>query len=275
MVLTLMFDILPVYCYLCQNQSSETMNNLSGIKRILKLVLAIAVIYLVVKWCSNSFGSVINLPGGSGGGSSRGNTESSGGGWLNPKKNDPATVNEDLIEDVKELERELGIGKNKGNSTNTTTTTTTTPKTSTTPLSFKGIPLTGTPAAFGNELVKAGFKNAGNGTYTGNFAGYSDCKITPIGNPVQEVRIDFPVISNWDNLEKAYDSLQADLTQKYGIQPKTAANSNVATYDLPNGTITLDADVANQSTWHVILIYSNAATTTSTGTLGRNPIDDL
>ena len=252
--------------------------NQSGLKRILKLVLAIAVIYFVVKWCSNSFGSVINLPGGSGSGSSKGNTESSGGGWLNPKRqNDPATVNQDIIEDVKELERELGIGSNKGKSTTPTTTpsTTTTPKSSTTPLTFKGIPLTGTPTAFGNELVRAGFRNAGNGTYTGDFAGYSGCKITPVGNPVQEVRVDFPVISNWDNLEKAYDSLQADLTEKYGIQPKTSTNNNVATYDLPNGTITLDADVANQSTWHVILTYANAPTLTLPNSSGRSAIDDL
>ena len=254
--------------------------NQTGLKKIIRLLLAVAVIFLVVRWCSGSLGNVITLPGGLGNESSKGNTESSGGGWLNPKKqqNDPATVNEDLIEDVKELERELGIGKNKGTSTNTnttTTTTTTTPKSSTTPISFKGIPLTGTPSAFGNELLKAGFRSAGNGTYTGNFAGYNDCKVTPVGNPVQEVRIDFPVISNWDALEKAYDSLQADLTQKYGIQPQTAANSNVATYDLPNGTITLDADVSNQSNWHVILTYANAPTLTLPNSTGRSAIDDL
>ena len=122
--------------------------------------------------------------------------------------------------------------------------------------------------------MKAGFRNAGNGTYTGDFAGYSGCKVTPSGsNPVQEVRVDFPVISDWDALEKAYDSLQASLTQKYGFQPNV--NGNVATYDLPNGTITLDADVRDRSTWHVILKYANALTTASTGTLGRNPIDDL
>ena len=251
--------------------------NQTGLKKIIRLLLAVAVIFLVVRWCSSNFGSVITLPGGLGNESSKGSTESNDGGWFSPKKqNDPATVNEDLIEDVKELERELGIGSNKGKSTTTTTTTTTTtPKSSTTPLSFKGIPITGTPAAFGSELVKAGFRNAGNGTYTGDFAGYSGCKVTPVGNPVQEVRIDFPVISNWDNLEKAYDSLQADLTQKYGIQPQTAANSNVATYDLPNGTITLDADVANQSTWHVILTYANAPVLTIPGASGRSAIDDL
>ena len=52
-------------------------------------------------------------------------------------------------------------------------------------------------------------------------------------------------------------------------------NRNLAVYNLPNGTISLDADVSNQSTWHVILKYTNALPTTSSGGLGRNPIDDL
>ena len=251
------------------------MNN-QGIKKIIRLLLAVAVIFLVVKWCSSSFGNVITLPGGLGNESSTGSTEDTGGGWFSPKKQTGGTTTTVDDMDIKELERELGVGTNKGTTTSTTTTTTTTPttKSSTTPLSFKGIPMTGTLTAFGNDLVKAGFRNAGNGTYTGDFAGYSGCKITPSGsNPVQEVRVDFPVISDWDALEKAYDSLQASLTQKYGIQPNV--DGNVATYDLPNGTITLDADVRDRSTWHVILKYANALTTTSTGTLGRNPADDL
>ena len=250
----------------------------SGLKRLLRLIIAVAVIFLVVKWCAGSFGSVIPLPGGSGntGGSGKTGTEESGG-WFSPKKqNDKPIVNEDLIEDVEDLERELGIGKYKGQKPSTQTQTTQTPSTTTpasAPLTFKGIPITSSPSAFGSALVKAGFKNAGNGTYTGDFAGYSGCKVTPAGNPVQEVRVDFPVISDWDALEKAYDNLQADLTRKYGIDP--VVNRNLAVYNLPNGTISLDADVSNQSSWHVILKYANASTTTSTGGLGRNPIDDL
>ena len=136
--------------------------------------------------------------------------------------------------------------------------------------------MSGSLSAFKSELVKAGFSNAGDGTFTGTFAGYNGCKVTPSGsNPVQEVRVDFPVISDWDALEKAYDSLQASLTEKYGVEPKTRTNSNVAVYNLPNGTITLDADVSNRSSWHVILTYTNDIPTTSTGTLGNNPIDDL
>ncbi len=253
----------------------------NGLKKLLKLVITVAVIFLAVRWCSNQFGSVITLPGGSGGnggsvGSGKGSSEESGG-WFSPKKqNDKPIVNEDLIEDVEDLERELGIGKYKDQKPSTQPKTTQTPSTTTSasaPLTFKGIPLTGSSSAFGSALVKAGFRSAGNGTYTGDFAGYSNCKVTPTGNPVQEVRVDFPVISDWDALEKAYDNLQADLTRKYGIDP--VVNRNLAVYNLPNGTISLDADVSNQSSWHVILKYANASTTTSTGGLGRNPIDDL
>ena len=244
---------------------------------IIKLVIAAVVVFLLVRLCTSSFGNIITLPGGLGNGSS-----DDSGGWFSPKGQTGESTS-DLDLDIKDLERELGIGEKGGSSTDikldipsANTTTTTTSSTSSTPLSFKGIPMSGTLTAFGSELVKAGFKNAGNGTYTGDFAGYSGCKVTPSGsNPVREVRVDFPVISDWDALEKAYDSLQASLTQKYGIQPQTAANSNVATYDLPNGTITLDADVQNQSTWHVILKYTNSLSAASTGTLGRNPIDDL
>lgn len=246
-------------------------------KKLLRLVITVAVILLAVRWCSKQFGSVITLPGGSGGtiGSSENTGSEGSGGWFSPK-NQPSGTNSNQDPDIEDLERELGIGKYQGQKPSTQTQTTQTQSTTTTasaPLSFKGIPMTGSLSVFGSELVKAGFRNAGNGTYTGDFAGYSGCKVTPTGNPVQEVRIDFPVISDWDALEKAYDNLQADLTRKYGMEP--IVNRNLAVYNLPNGTISLDADVSNQSSWHVILTYKNALTTSSSGTLGRNPIDDL
>ena len=242
---------------------------------IIRLLLAVIAIVVLVRLCSQSFGNVITLPGGLGKESS-----DDSGGWFSPKGQTGESTTGDLELDIKDLERELGVGTDDGSSSTTinipSSTPSTTTSTSSSPLSFKGIPMSGTLSAFGSELVKAGFKNAGNGTYIGDFAGYSGCKVTPSGsNPVREVRVDFPVISDWDTLEKAYDSLQASLTQKYGKEPQTAANSNVAVYDLPNGTITLDADVKDRSTWHVILKYTNALSVASTGGLGRNPIDDL
>ena len=62
----------------------------NGLKKLLKLVITVVVIFLAVRWCSNQFGSVITLPGGSGGnggsvGSGKGGSEESGG-WFSPKK---------------------------------------------------------------------------------------------------------------------------------------------------------------------------------------------
>ena len=245
-------------------------------KKTIKLVLAIVVVFLLVRLCTSNLGSVITLPGGLGESSSTttGSNES-GGGWFSPKSNKTVT-DDDTPKDISDLERELGIGTDeKPSSTINLPSTTPSTTASSAPLTFKGIPITGSSTSFGTKLVNAGFRNNGNGTYTGDFAGYSGCKVTPSGsNPVQEVRVDFPVISEWNSLEKAYDALQASLTQKYGIEPKTSTNNNIATYSLPNGTITLDADVSNQSNWHVILKYANAASTVNNSTV-KNPIDDL
>lgn len=248
-------------------------------RKLIRLIVVIAVAYLAVKYCTDHYGNVIQLPGGLGGTQTE-TTEETDGGWFSPKKQTEkkTTSDKDVPQDIKDLERQLGIGNEDESTTSTTvpTTTTTTPATASSPLTFKGIPIKGSLSAFGSELVKAGFRNTGGGSYTGDFAGYSGCKVTPSGNnPVQEVRVDFPVISDWDSLEKSYDSLQASLTQKYGIEPVTSKNNNLAIYNLPNGTITLDADVKNQSSWHVILKYSNLATSASSGSNVRNPIDDL
>ena len=243
-------------------------------KGIVRLILVVLAVFLIVRLCSSNLGSIITLPGGLGKGET---TEEDSGGWFKPKEKTQEESSTVVTSDeIKELERELGIGVDKSQTTGTTTSTTTT-TTASTPLSFKGIPMSGSLSSFGSELVKAGFRSAGNGTYTGDFAGYSGCKVTPSGsNPVQTVRVDFPVISDWDALEKAYDSLQASLTQKYGMEPQTMEGSNLAVYNLPNGTISLDADVKDRSTWHVILTYSNVYSGILTNsTSGRNPIDDL
>ncbi|MBR1576078.1 MAG: hypothetical protein IJ654_06485 [Bacteroidales bacterium] len=131
-------------------------------KKILKLAVAVVLLLLVVKLCSDGLGSVISLPGGLG-------KESTGesGGWLRPKtQTDDPVIDADDIDamSAKDLERELGIGKNRSTSPSVIAPSTTT--SSTAPLSFKGIPLSGTLSAFGSGLVKAGFKNAGNGSYT-------------------------------------------------------------------------------------------------------------
>lgn len=242
-------------------------------KKLIRLIVAVVVIFLLVRLCSSNFGSVINLPGGLGGEK----TEDTGGGWFGPKEKTEQKSSENVPEDIRDLERQLGIGNDDAPSTTTTVPSVpSTSASSSSPLTFKGIPITGSLSAFGSELVKAGFRKSLDGSYSGDFAGYTGCKITPVGgDTVQEVRVDFPVISDWDALEKAYDSLQASLTQKYGIEPKTSSGSNQAVYTLPNGRITLDADVKDSSSWHVILKYTNSAAVAASSTSGRNPIDDL
>ncbi len=252
-------------------------------KKLVRLIVFVVIAVLAVRYCSEKFGGTISLPGGLGGGGSEtteatteGNSGKTNGGWFTPKDKKANNDNKEVPDDIRDLERQLGIGTddNGTSSSSTVNIPANTPAAISTPLTFKGIPITGTSSAFGKELVKAGFSSSGNGTYTGDFAGYSNCTVTPVGNnPVQEVRVDFPVIKDWDSLEKSYDSLQASLTQKYGIEPVTAPNSNLAVYNLPNGTIYLDADVKNKSSWHVILRYSNSSTEIIPS--GRNPIDDL
>lgn len=248
-------------------------------KKLIRIVLVLAVVLLAVKFCSDKFGSIISLPG-----MTEEETTGDTGGWFRQKEKteEKTSSNNETVssDEIKELERELGIGTDKSSSTTPKTSTSksssSTASTASPALSFKGIPMTGSLSSFGKELIKAGFRNVGDGTYTGDFAGYSGCKVTPSGsNPVEEVRVDFPVISDWDELEKAYESLKASLTQKYGVEPKTSTKNNLAVYDLPNGTITLDADVKDRSSWHVILTYANEPTSVSKTPSIRNPMDDL
>ena len=141
-------------------------------KRTIKLVLAIVVVFLLVRLCTSNLGSVITLPGGLGESSSTttGSNES-GGGWFSPKSNKTAT-DDDTPKDISDLERELGIGTDeKPSSTINLPSTTPSTTASSAPLTFKGIPITGSSTSFGTKLVNAGFRNNGNGTYTGDFAG--------------------------------------------------------------------------------------------------------
>ena len=200
-------------------------------KKIIRLIVVLAVAYLAVKYCTDHYGNVISLPGGLGG--NENTEESSDGGWFSPKKDsEKKTSDKDVPKDIKDLERQLGIGDDdEPTATINVPSTTTKTATAADPISFKGIPIKGSLSAFGSELVKAGFKKDGNGTYSGAFFGYDGCKVTPVGNnPVREVRVDFPVISDWDSLEKSYDSLQASLTQKYGLSPRKETTRRFTTF---------------------------------------------
>ena len=91
-------------------------------------------------------------------------------------------------------------------------------------LTFKGIPITGTVENFVEKLVAKGFKKIYSyKTYVeleGEFAGYSDCKITVFKilnrNIVRKVVVSFPTVSSWTRLEKEYNQFKDMLTHKYG-----------------------------------------------------------
>ena len=75
-------------------------------KSVVKLIVALVVVFLAVKLCSDNFGSVIALPGGS----ETGNTEESGG-WFSPKKSSNESVSDDdILKDVKDQDDRLQYG---------------------------------------------------------------------------------------------------------------------------------------------------------------------
>jgi hypothetical protein len=89
-------------------------------------------------------------------------------------------------------------------------------------LTFKGIPIDGSPVTFGNKLKAAGFTFEynfdGNDWYKGSFAGYNNCDICVkySHNLVYEVVVLFPECYSWTILYNNYQSLVNMLTTKYG-----------------------------------------------------------
>lgn len=90
-------------------------------------------------------------------------------------------------------------------------------------LTFKGIPIDGTPEEFGRKLEAVGFeynyKSQGSYWYKGgSFAGYSDCEVIVIAydNLVYEVVVLLPTKYRWSHLYGDYSSLVYSLTKKYG-----------------------------------------------------------
>ena len=145
-------------------------NHQSDMKKLIRLVLTLLVILLAVKLCSDRFGSVISLPGGLG----KENTEDSGG-WFKPKgQTEETTTGGNASDDisVKDLERELGIGKNRG-SAKSGNSTPVTPSASSV-LSFRGIPMTGSLSAF--LLMTILYRSCAAGVCAAHHNNRSGCK---------------------------------------------------------------------------------------------------
>ena len=90
-------------------------------------------------------------------------------------------------------------------------------------LTFKGIPIDGTPTTFGNKLKAAGFTfdyehDDDSIWYKGAFAGYNNCHICVkhSQNLVYEVVVLFPECYSWATLINNYTSLKNMLISKYG-----------------------------------------------------------
>ena len=88
--------------------------------------MAIVAIVVLVRYCGDKFGNVISLPGGLGGATE--NTTEDTGGWFRPKNNttkDNTIDDNNTPKDIKDLERQLGIGNDDSPSTTTTIPSTT------------------------------------------------------------------------------------------------------------------------------------------------------
>lgn len=90
-------------------------------------------------------------------------------------------------------------------------------------LTFKGIPIDGTPEEFGRKLEAVSFKYKykSQGSYWyegGSFAGHSDCEVIvkAYDNLVYEVVVLLPTKYQWSHLYGDYSSLVYSLTKKYG-----------------------------------------------------------
>lgn len=90
-------------------------------------------------------------------------------------------------------------------------------------LTFKNIPIDGTPTAFGNKLKAVGFTfdfedDQGAHWYQGTFAGYNNCNICVkySQNLVYEIVVLFPECYSWNMLNNSYQSLKNMLISKYG-----------------------------------------------------------
>lgn len=90
-------------------------------------------------------------------------------------------------------------------------------------LTFKGIPIDGTPQEFGDKLKDVGFeydgKTAGAYYYKGgSFAGYNDCEVIvkAYDNLVYEVVAILPTKYRWTQLYGDYSTLVTSLKKKYG-----------------------------------------------------------
>jgi hypothetical protein len=174
--------------------------------------------------------------------------------------------------------------------------------TTSTHLTFKGVPIDGTLNDFVSRLEKTGFTKMGleDGVLVlkGDFASFQDCLIgvATLKNKdlVYRIGVVFPDADTWSSLSSYYEKLKELLTVKYGkptqlvedfqgdIKPETDPDKFLevkmdkciyqTTYELPNGSIILSIEHISFSRCFVMLRYIDKINSASIRSIA---IDDL
>ncbi len=87
-------------------------------------------------------------------------------------------------------------------------------------LTFKGVPIDGPVALMHDTLQTMGFTAIDETTLKGSFADYDDCTIELCAKPQSDdifaVKVGFPNIIVWEDVEEQYEHLSTMLIAKYG-----------------------------------------------------------
>ena len=149
---------------------------------------------------------------------------------------------------------------------------------------FKGIPIDGTLAEFGQKLTSTGLVITQKADevieFKGNFGGTDDCKIVAFSTPktqqVYSLMVIFPEVDTWYSLKSDYKEYKTMLTTKYGkakttverfsdpyyegdgyeIQALRLSKASYASFfHTDNGEVTVALSYMNGA--HLVLVYTD------------------
>jgi len=249
-------------------------------KTLVKLILLLAVAFLAFKFSVKSCSPQVATEPGSG--SVIGGSTSNGG-----------RTSQQAEDIIKDLENELGVGGTKKAQTTPAPTNPnvrpTAEGTSNGHITFKGIPLGGSLNDFVSKLTAQGFSDLGGKegveVLQGSFAGYDNSiiAVTSTGGIVDEVYVNFPKRTTWQEMIADFDSLDSMLKGKYG-EPSYSVRKEQqeyeSVYSTTAGDITLTMIDTEKDEAYVQLIYADKAARQTQSqvpatTSNRNAADDL
>ena len=149
---------------------------------------------------------------------------------------------------------------------------------------FKGVPIDGTLAEFGQKLTATGLtinqKTDEVIEFKGNFGGTDDCKViafsTPKTGQVYSLMVIFPEVDTWYSLKADYKEYKTMLTSKYGKAQTTVERfsdpyyegdgyemqalrlnkvSYASFFHTDNGEVTVALSYMNGA--HLVLVYTD------------------